>query len=266
VTVAGTAPKYDDVVQSDLSVLVIIPTYQEAPNIENILLQLRAACPNASVLVVDDNSPDGTADIVEKVAEKIGHVSLLRRAAKSGLGSAYRAGFAYGLELEYDVMVEMDADLSHDPQSLPGLLQIIEDGADLAVGSRYVPGGAIPGWSAHRALLSRFGNMYAKAMLHLDVNDATSGYRAYRAAVLAEIDLSSVRADGYGFQIEMAYRVARVGGTVREFPITFLDRTEGQSKMSSRIIVEALWLVTLWGVRDRLSGIRRSSSGVGHNG
>lgn len=239
-------------VTTPLSCLVIIPTYQESANIENVLTQVRAAFPPANVLVVDDNSPDGTADLADKLSERLGNIEVLRRPGKDGLGSAYRAGFQWGFKQGFDVMVEMDADLSHDPRELPNLMQRVEEGADLVVGSRYVPGGAIPGWPAHRSLLSRYGNSYARAMLGLTVNDATSGYRAYRTSLLKTVDLAAVRADGYGFQIEMVYRMTRAGATVREVPITFVDRTEGQSKMSGRIIVEALGLVTAWGVRDRL--------------
>ena len=234
------------------SVLIVVPTYQEAANIENVLEQIREAYPPATVLVVDDNSPDGTANIAEKVGEKLGRVDVLRRPGKAGLGSAYRAGFAWGFDRDFDVFIEMDADLSHDPKALASLVQGIEEGADLVVGSRYVPGGAIPGWPAHRVLLSRYGNKYARLVLGLKLNDATSGYRAFRATKLANIDFHNVRADGYGFQIEMAYRMSRLGSVIREVPITFVDRTEGESKMSSRIIFEALALVTGWGFRDRI--------------
>ena len=232
--------------------LVVLPTYQESANIADVLRRLRAAVPDAEVLVVDDNSPDGTADLAEAVGRELGAIDVLRRPGKAGLGSAYRAGFAVGMQRGHDVLIEMDADLSHDPSALPGLLRAIDTGADLAIGSRYIPGGSIPHWPFHRRALSRWGNRYAAAVLALDVHDATSGYRAYRADVLHKIDLDSVRADGYGFQIEMAYRVARLGGRVVEVPITFTDRVRGTSKMSSRIIVEALLLVTWWALRDRV--------------
>lgn len=241
---------------SEQSVLVIIPTYQESENIENVLSAVHSSMPAANVLVVDDNSPDGTADLAEKVGEKLGGVEVLRRAGKSGLGSAYRAGFKWGAERGYQVLIEMDADLSHDPKELTRLVAPLEDGADLVIGSRYVPGGAIPGWPTHRALLSREGNRYAAFMLGLPIADATSGYRAYRASKLAEIDLDAVRADGYGFQIEMVYRINKAGGQICEIPITFVDRVEGKSKMSGRIIVEALGLVTMWGLRDRVRSLR----------
>ncbi|HSL59734.1 MAG TPA: polyprenol monophosphomannose synthase [Acidimicrobiales bacterium] len=232
--------------------LVVVPTYNEAENVDEVLRRLRSAVPGADVLVVDDASPDGTAERAEAVGAELGSVQVLRRAGKSGLGSAYRAGFARGLAEGYEVLVEMDADLSHDPAALPSLLSAVEDGADLAIGSRYVPGGAIPTWSLRRLLLSRWGNRYASIVLGLGVRDATSGYRAYRAELLAQVPLDEVQADGYGFQIEMAYRVRRLGGTIVELPISFSDRLRGTSKMSGRIIVEALLLVTWWGLRDRV--------------
>ena len=233
--------------------LVVLPTYQEAANIADVLRRLRAAVPDAHVLVVDDGSPDGTADLAEAIDAELGSVAVLRRASKSGLGSAYRDGFRRGLAEGFETLVEMDADLSHDPAALPGLLAAVErEGADLAIGSRYVPGGQIPNWAWHRRALSRWGNRYAAVVLGLPVADATAGYRAFRATTLSKIDLDAVRADGYGFQIEMAYAVHRQGGTIREIPITFKDRLRGTSKMSGRIIVEALLLVTWWGIRDRV--------------
>jgi len=237
--------------------LIVLPTFNEADNIVEVLQKLRAVVPEASVLVVDDSSPDGTADLVEEVAEEIGDVSVMRRPAKSGLGSAYRDGFRHGLAAGYDLMVEMDSDLSHDPAALPSLLAAAADGAALALGSRYIPGGSIPDWSWHRRALSRWGNRYAAAVLGIDVNDATSGYRAYRAEALAGIDFHTVQADGYGFQVEMAYRVLASGGRIVEVPISFTDRVRGESKMSSRIVVEAFVLVTWWAIRDRILRIRR---------
>ena len=237
--------------------LIVLPTFNEADNIVEVLRKLRAVVPEASVLVVDDASPDGTADLVEEVAEQIGDVSVMRRPAKSGLGSAYRDGFRRGLSVGYDVMVEMDSDLSHDPAALPSLLSAVADGAALALGSRYIPGGSIPDWSWYRRALSRWGNRYAAAVLGIDVKDATSGYRAYRAEALTNIDFHTVQADGYGFQVEMAYRVLASGGRIVEVPISFTDRVRGESKMSSRIVIEALVLVTWWAIRDRVLRIRR---------
>jgi dolichol-phosphate mannosyltransferase len=233
--------------------LIVLPTYNEAENIVEVLGRIAEAVPAADVLVVDDGSPDGTADIAERWGEQNGgHVTLLRRGAKAGLGSAYRAGFAYGIAHGYDSLIEMDSDLQHDPAALPSLISAVEAGADLAIGSRYVPGGHIPDWPKHREWLSRGGNRYAALVLRLQVRDATAGFRCYRAPTLARIDLERISADGYGFQIEMAYNVARLGGRIVEVPITFNDRERGTSKMSSRIVVEALLLVTWWAIRDRI--------------
>ncbi len=241
-----------------MSPLVILPTYQEAENIVDVLQQIRAAAPAVHVLVVDDGSPDGTADLAETAAASLGQVTVLRRAAKGGLGPAYLAGFAWGLEREHDVLLEMDADLSHDPRKLPDLLQAIADGADLVIGSRYVPGGSVPGWPTSRRLLSRWGNRYVGLMLGMPVRDATAGFRAYRAEMLRKLDLDAITADGYGFQIEMAYAVEQDGGTIVELPIAFHDRIRGTSKMAPNIVGEALWLVTKWGVRDRFGRRHRS--------
>jgi dolichol-phosphate mannosyltransferase len=233
-------------------ICVILPTYNEADNIEHVLRQVRQALPEAAILLVDDGSPDGTAELAEKIGEEIGKVSILRRPSKLGLGSAYLAGFRRAIEDGADVVVEMDADLSHDPAALPSLVALIPAAADLVIGSRYVPGGTIPIWNRRRAWLSRWGNRYAAAVLGLAINDSTSGFRAYSASALASIDLESVRADGYAFQVEMAYRIIRAGGRVVETPIRFGHRASGTSKMSGRIVVEAVVLVTLWGLRDRL--------------
>ncbi len=239
--------------------LVVLPTYNEALDIAEVLTKTRAAVPDAEVLVVDDGSPDGTADLAEALGKELEQIQVLRRPGKAGLGSAYRAGFRVGLDRGLDVMIEMDSDLSHDPAALPSLLAAIDEGADLVIGSRYVPGGSIPNWRLHRRLLSRWGNRYAAAVLNLDVHDCTAGYRAYRATLLNRIDLDAVRADGYGFQIEMTYVVSQAGGKIVEVPISFSDRVRGTSKMSGRIVVEAMVLVTWWGIRDRvLRPIRRA--------
>ena len=240
-----------------MRVLVCIPTYQEAENIATILRRVRASVPSADILVIDDGSPDGTADLAQALGDELGQIDVLRRAKKSGLGNSYRAGFAIGLERGFDAMVEIDADLSHDPAALPSLLHAVEDGADLAIGSRYVPGGHIPEWSWHRKALSRWGNRYAGAVLGVGVRDTTAGYRVYRADMLRVMDLDTVRADGYGFQVEMAYKVERAGGILAEVPIEFHDRTVGQSKMSARIVVEALALVTWWGLSGRWRARRK---------
>jgi dolichol-phosphate mannosyltransferase len=240
-----------------MSPLVVMPTYQEAENIADVLRRVRRAVPEAQVLVVDDGSPDGTADLAEELGQELGQIDVLRRGSKSGLGPSYRAGFAWGIDHGHDVLLEMDADLSHDPEMLPKLIAAVADGgADLAIGSRYVEGGAVPGWPAHRRLLSQWGNRYIGLMLRMPVRDATAGFRAYRAEILERIGLDRSRADGYGFQIEMAYEVTKAGGTITEVPITFRDRARGESKMAPNIITEALVLVTRWGVRDRYRRLR----------
>jgi dolichol-phosphate mannosyltransferase len=232
--------------------LVVTPTYLEAENITEFLTRLRAAVPDADVLVVDDNSPDGTGDLAEQAAEELGRIEVLHRPAKSGLGVAYRAGFAVGLERGYEVLVQIDADLSHDPAALPTLLRTLDEGADLVIGSRYVPGGSVPHWPFHRRALSRYGNSYTSFALRTGVKDATAGYRAYRADMLRRVRYDTTRAVGYGFQIELAYRVSRAGGRIVEVPIIFTDRVRGHSKMSPKIAAEELLLVTWWGIRDRV--------------
>ena len=240
-----------------MRVLVVIPTYNEAENIEAILRAVRGALPCAGILVVDDGSPDGTADLVEKAAGELGEVHVLRRHGKSGLGSAYRAGFRWGLEAGYDACVEMDADFSHDPAVLPSLVTRLEEGYELVIGSRYVPGGKIPNWSWYRHLLSWGGNRYADIVLGLGVADSTAGFRVYAASVLRRIELDRVRADGYGFQIEMTYRTRQLGGRISEVPISFVDRVAGESKMSWVIVAEAFALVAWWGVLRLVRGARR---------
>lgn len=230
-----------------MKTLVVLPTYNEAETIEEVLRRTRAALPEASILVVDDGSPDGTAELASKLGEDLGAIDVLRRSARRGLGDAYRAGFAWGLEREAQALVEMDSDLSHDPAALPGLVSAL-DRSDLVIGSRYVPGGSIPQWGLHRRLLSKGGNMYSALMLGVPVRDMTSGFRVYRADLLRVMDLEAVRADGYGFQIEMTYRAATAGARIVEVPIRFVDREAGQSKMSSHIVIEALALVTRWGM------------------
>lgn len=235
-------------------VLVCTPTYIEAPNIAELLHRVREALPDADILVLDDNSPDGTADVAEKVAAEVGYVEVLRRPSKRGLGDAYRAGFAVGLARGYDVIVQIDADLSHDPAVLPKLIAELENGADLAIGSRYVPGGSIPYWPWRRRALSRYGNLYAGFMLRTDVRDGTAGYRAFKADTLKAVEYQTTRSKGYGFQMELAYRVSGVGGRIVEVPITFTDRVRGHSKMSMAVMVEEMTLISWWGIRDRVVG------------
>lgn len=232
----------------DINPLVILPTFNEIENIEEVLNKIRISLPQGSVLVVDDNSPDGTADKAEELSKNLGRIQVLRRQKKSGLGSAYRDGFSWGIDNGFNVLIEMDADLSHDPAALGSLVDPFQDSFDLVIGSRYIPGGHIPNWSWQRRLLSKSGNQYAKIMLGLPVNDSTAGFRAYSASILKAIDLSTIHAEGYGFQIEMTYAVSQLGGKIKEVPISFVDRVRGTSKMSINITLEALWLVTKWGV------------------
>jgi dolichol-phosphate mannosyltransferase len=231
--------------------LVVMPTYDEALNIVEALTRVRAAAPDVDILVVDDNSPDGTADLARAAGEELGRVDVLVRPKKDGLGNAYRHGFRVGIDRGYDRLVQMDADLSHDPAALPSLLAKLDAGSAAVIGSRYVPGGSIPHWPWHRRALSKWGNRYACVVLGMSVHDATAGYRAYDAKTLEEIDVFSTRAKGYGFQIETAYRVSRAGRPLAEVPISFTDRVRGQSKMSLSVMVEELGLVTWWGIRDR---------------
>jgi dolichol-phosphate mannosyltransferase len=243
-----------------MRVLVVLPTYNERENIERLLRAVRTSLPTADVLVVDDSSPDGTAELVKRVAPELGQIELLVRPEKNGLGPAYRAGFAWGIARGYEAFIEMDSDFSHDPAALPSLVAPVEAGADLVIGSRYVPGGSIPEWSFSRRMLSRLGNIYADTALGLGVRDSTAGFRVYTATILEKIDLSTVEADGYGFQIEMTYRTRRAGGAIVEVPIRFIDRIEGLSKMSRSTVTEALALVTRWGVERLVERVRRRSS------
>jgi dolichol-phosphate mannosyltransferase len=226
---------------------VVIPTYNEIDNIERVIREVLLAAPHVDIVVVDDGSPDGTADRAEELGRELGHVTVMRRSAKAGLGAAYRAGFAAAIAAGAEICVQMDADMSHDPQVLPALLSNVEHGADLAIGSRYVPGGRTVNWPRKRRMLSRWGSRYAAGVLGLAINDTTAGYRAYRVSALHRMQYETVEANGFGFQVEMTYRLVRAGGKIVEFPISFVDRTEGESKMSGGIVQEALLLVlTLW--------------------
>ena len=240
-------------------VLVVIPTYQERENIESIVRRVGAAVPAAHVLVVDDGSPDGTGKIADELAEADERVHVLHRTAKNGLGAAYIAGFGWGLERGYDVLVEMDADGSHAPEQLPRLLGALA-GADLVLGSRYVPGGAVVNWPRRREILSRGGNLYVRLALGIRLKDATGGYRAFRREVLESIEYAAVASQGYCFQVDLARRTLAAGFRVAEVPITFAERVRGESKMSGDIVREAFVRVGQWGVAERRAQLRRAVS------
>ena len=241
---------------SDGRALVILPTYNERETIARVVAGVLAADPDADVLVVDDNSPDGTGDVAADLAEQQSRVRVLRRSGKLGLASAYLLGFRKGLDEGYEALVEMDADMSHRPQDLPRLLEA-SDRYDLTIGSRYVPGGGVANWSRARLALSRAGNAYARIALNLPLTDSTSGYRVYRRKLLEALLDEGVHSDGYAFQIELAYRARRSGFSVGEVPITFYEREHGKSKLSRRIVLEALIKVAGWALRDRIATGRR---------
>src|SRR5690606_33107537 len=226
------------------------PTYNEVENLPHILTRVRRAVPTADILVTDDASPDGTGELADRFAAEDPQIHVLHRPGKQGLGAAYVAGFTWARERGYDVVVEMDADGSHAPEQLPQLLQALRH-ADVVLGSRYVPGGKVVDWPWHRALLSQGGNLYVRLALGMPVRDATGGYRAYRMPALEKLDFESVNSQGYCFQVDLAWRACRQGLRVVEVPITFTERRRGASKMSPAIVREALWRVTLWGVRAR---------------
>jgi dolichol-phosphate mannosyltransferase len=236
-------------------VLVCIPTYNEADNVAEIVRRLREAVPLVDVLVIDDGSPDGTDEVAEKLAADDDAVNVLHRAQKQGLGAAYVAGFRWGQEHGYDVLVEMDADGSHQPEQLPRLLAAL-DHADLVLGSRYVPGGSVRNWSRRRELLSRGGNVYTRLALGLPLHDATGGFRAFRRTTLEKVGFDDVASEGYCFQVDLAWRVHQQGMSVVEVPITFVERERGTSKMSGAIVREALAKVTLWGGAHRARQMR----------
>lgn len=238
--------------------VIVLPTYNERDNIEAFLRAVRAVSKDLAVLVVDDDSPDGTAEVANGLVGELGGIEVLSRPEKDGLGSAYRAGFArvLGDHSTYDIIISMDADLSHDPAVIPQMLALIDAGADAVIGSRYVPGGGTPNWPLHRRLLSRWGNAYTRTVVGLDVNDCTSGFRAYRSDVLAEIDPGSTQAEGYAFLTELVRRLTLSGARIEETPIVFVNRTHGESKMSGRIIIESMVRVTLWGARDAFARLR----------
>jgi len=249
-------------VTAGATALVIVPTYNEAENVRTIAAAVLGALPDAHLLVVDDASPDGTGDLVRQLAAEDDRVHLLERSGKLGLGTAYVAGFRWGLERGYPLLVEMDADGSHPADRLPALVAAV-DGADdvlLAIGSRWVPGGSVVDWPLHREVLSRGANTYARFVLGIGVRDVTAGFRVYRADAIARMDLDSIDSKGYCFQVDMTLRVDDLGGRIVEVPIRFRDRVHGVSKMSRSIVLEAMLRTTQWGLQRRLGrrhGARR---------
>ncbi|HEX2054073.1 MAG TPA: polyprenol monophosphomannose synthase [Actinomycetota bacterium] len=239
-----------------LRTLVMVPTYNEASGIASLLGQVLAAHPTLEVLVIDDGSPDGTGAIAEDFAARSDRVTVMHRTSKQGLGKAYVAGFRAGLDRGFDLLIEMDADLSHDPGDLPRLIAAAGD-ADLVIGSRYIRGGGVEGWSRGRHLLSRTANLYSQVLLGLPIRDSTSGFRCYRRKVIESLDLDDVASNGYAFQIEMAFSAWRNGFEVREVPIVFRERTTGRSKMSKQIVAEGIIWVTRTGVGSLAYRMRR---------
>ncbi|TWJ21921.1 dolichol-phosphate mannosyltransferase [Micromonospora endolithica] len=241
--------------------LVVIPTYNEADNVRQIVTRVRRAAPQVEVLVADDNSPDGTGALAGALADADPRVHVLHREGKQGLGAAYLAGFAWARERGFDAVVEMDADGSHAPEELPALLAAAAD-ADVVIGSRWTEGARVVNWPLRRLLLSRAGNLYARLALGVPVSDATGGYRVYRLAVLDAVDLDAVCSQGYSFQVELARLAHQAGARMVEVPITFAERERGTSKMSPLIVAEALWRITMWGVQDRRRAVRRGVHGT----
>jgi len=232
------------------SILVIIPTYNEAENIDRIISRTRAAVPAAHILIADDNSPDGTGRRAEELAADDDHLQVMHRLGKEGLGAAYLAGFEWGLNAGYDILVEMDADGSHQPEQLPSLLDAVQD-ADLVLGSRWVKGGKVVNWPKSREILSRGGNLWTRMALGIAIRDATGGYRVFRRQTLLGLGLDNVASAGYCFQVDLAWRAVKAGYRVVEVPITFVEREYGDSKMSQRIVIEALLRTTVWGIAHR---------------
>ena len=239
-------------------IVVIIPTFNECESLAAIVARVRTSVPEADILVIDDNSPDGTGDIADGLAADDSNLHVMHRLGKEGLGTAYLAGFSWALQNDYAVVVEMDADGSHQPEQLPRLLTALR-GADLVLGSRWIAGGGTENWSKSREILSRGGNFYTRTMLGVPLRDATGGYRAFRADTLRKLDLHNVASQGYCFQVDLAWRAVQRGLIVTEVPITFVERAVGTSKMSQRIVVEALWRVTVWGFDDRVTRFRRTA-------
>lgn len=243
---------------------VILPTYNEGENIVGLLTRIRTEVPEAHILVVDDSSPDGTAALAREVGKDLGFIDVVTRHSKDGLGSAYRFAFerlfSEREQMNDDVIVTMDADCSHDPIVIPRMIDSVRRGADAVIGSRYIPGGGTVNWPLHRKVLSKWGNRYTGWILRVSVKDCTSGYRAYRLEALKAIEPHSTTAEGYAFLTELVVRLTRQHRLIEETPIVFMDRTAGASKMSSRIILESMTLVTKWGVTQRLKRILRRQS------
>lgn len=233
-----------------MRILTIIPTYNELESLPITVDRLRASVPESDVLIVDDQSPDGTGELADKMAQADDQIHAMHRKGKGGLGGAYIAGFKWGLDRDYDVLIELDADGSHQPEQLPDLIAQI-DRADLVIGSRWVPGGEVVNWPAHRQLISRFGSFYSRTLLGLKVRDITAGFRVFRASTLRQINLDAIESVGYGFQVDMTFRVAKLGLTIVEVPISFIERELGDSKMSTSIAVEAMINVAKWGLTAR---------------
>jgi dolichol-phosphate mannosyltransferase len=234
-------------------VLVIIPTYNERQNLPLIVARVRASVPAAHILVADDSSPDDTGVLADAMAAADDQLHVLHRPGKQGLGAAYLDGFGWGIRNDFDVLVEMDADGSHQPEQLPLMLERVAAGADLVIGSRWVPGGSVVNWPRSRSVLSRGGNLYTRIALGIPLKDATAGYRAFRREALEKMQLTDVESQGYCFQVDLTWRAVQAGLRIEEVPITFVERAHGTSKMSQAIVVEALWRVTQWGVRRRLA-------------
>ncbi|MFT4469629.1 polyprenol monophosphomannose synthase [Arthrobacter sulfonylureivorans] len=239
-----------------MRVVTIIPTYNEIESLPKTVARLRSAEPGSDILVVDDNSPDGTGALADRMAAEDSAIHVLHREGKAGLGAAYIAGFRWGLDAGYDVLVEMDADGSHQPEELNRLLSALREGADMAKGSRWIPGGKVVNWPIHRKAISLAGSLYSRLMLGVTVRDITGGYNAFKAQTLRTIDLAAVESVGYCFQIDLTWQTLKSGLTVREVPITFVEREYGDSKMSGAIVAESIVLVTKWGIADKWRRLR----------
>lgn len=237
-------------------VVMVIPTYNESLNIEWIVSRLRKAQPGVDVMIVDDNSPDGTGELADKLAAADPQISVVHRTEKAGLGAAYLNGFRVALDAGYDVIGEMDADGSHQPEQLHRLLDALRT-ADLVIGARWIPGGSVVNWPRSREILSRGGNFYVRMLLGVKIKDATAGFRVFRRETLEAIDIDNVESAGYVFQTDMAWRTLQAGLTVREVPIEFIERERGDSKMSGSVATESLKRVTRWGLHERRNRIRR---------